>query len=134
MTEMLQRARAFLDRVAAVRVAIVYGSFARNAQRPDSDFDVAVAAESRLSVTAKVRIVTGLSRLLGREVDLIDLNEASGTVLTEALSQGRLLLNRDPELLARILSKAMVQHEDFDKLRDKLMRDKRARVFNGKSS
>lgn len=112
-----------------IQVAMVYGSFARGKESPSSDLDLAVAGAKALSADQKVDLINRLSSRLAREIDLIDLGTVTGTVAKEALTTGRLLFNRDPQRLAGILSRLMVEEEDFQKLRARLMSDRRKKAF-----
>lgn len=83
------------DRVAA---AWLFGSEARGEARPDSDIDVGV-----LFVDPPLRTLLGqpwtladeLSRLTGRPVDLVVLNDAPVDLIHRVLRDGRLLLGHD---------------------------------------
>jgi predicted nucleotidyltransferase len=59
--------RASLDR-PDVRAAVIYGSWASGARRPDSDIDVLVVGEAKLSELR--RLVRPIGRATGRTIDL----------------------------------------------------------------
>lgn len=60
----------YLDQYPISRVG-VFGSFARNEDRPDSDIDILVTFEEPISLFALVRIHRELSELLNRKVDIV---------------------------------------------------------------
>jgi uncharacterized protein len=49
----------------------IFGSFARGEETPDSDIDVLVKFKKTISLLDLVRIHRELSKILGREVDLV---------------------------------------------------------------
>lgn len=60
----------YLDQYPISRIGI-FGSFARNEERPDSDIDILVTFEEPISLFALVRIHRELSELLNRKVDIV---------------------------------------------------------------
>ena len=82
-----------------VRLAVVYGSFARGDDVLDSDLDLLVSLrEDRAD--AAVKLAVRLERAIGREVDLARLNriqDAAPLLLLKAIDEGRVTLDRDSE-------------------------------------
>lgn len=60
----------YLEQYPISRIGI-FGSFARNEDRPDSDIDILVTFEEPISLFALVRIHRELSELLNRKVDVV---------------------------------------------------------------
>ena len=60
-----------------VAVAYLFGSRAEGTARPTSDHDVAVLfADPEPALDATVRLAADLARILGTEVDVVDLDRA----------------------------------------------------------
>src|ERR1700691_1456347 len=80
-----------------VRLAVVYGSFARGRETPESDLDLLVSlAEDRPD--AAVKLAVRLERGLGCEVDVARLNrveENAPLLLLQAIDEGRVVLDRE---------------------------------------
>ncbi|MBI1860123.1 MAG: nucleotidyltransferase domain-containing protein [Deltaproteobacteria bacterium] len=114
---------------STVQLVILYGSQARGTETSGSDIDLAIAGERRFGPEELVEIQTRLSNSSGREIDLIDLNVATGTVFKEALVTGRILLNTDSELYARILSRLVFEEADFEPHRRRLLEEQRKKVL-----
>jgi predicted nucleotidyltransferase len=127
---MLDRIEAALKDIPEIRIAIVYGSFASGRQTDRSDLDLAVASQSPLSDEVKVDWITRLGAALGREIDLIDLNSATGTVLKEALTRGKTVLNQDVDLFARILKRMLLDEADFQETRRRVLARRRKSSFD----
>lgn len=75
-----------------VRLAILFGSFARGAATPESDIDVAVRAPGG----DRLAIVAALEAATGREVDVVDLDEATIPLLEELVRDGVAIIERAP--------------------------------------
>ena len=73
-----------------------YGSFARGDERPDSDLDVAVLLPPKAQIPDKLGLMAELSRAVGREVDIVNLRDASLDLVRDVLRDGRQLLVRRP--------------------------------------
>ena len=110
-------------------LAIIYGSFATGNEKATSDIDIAIAANSKISIEELVKVQTQLSNATSREIDLIDLNAATGTVFKEALTKGVTILKLDDELYAKILSRMLFQQADFEPLRNRILEARRKKVL-----
>lgn len=66
-----------------------YGSSGTAAETPTSDVDVAVLPEAPLESGARWRLVGALAEALGRDVDLVDLLQATTALRAEILESGR---------------------------------------------
>jgi predicted nucleotidyltransferase len=71
-----------------IRSLAIFGSFARNAEKPDSDIDVLVVFEpGHIPGFDFFLLETKLSRLLGRKVDLQTVGFLSPEIRQSALSE-----------------------------------------------
>lgn len=118
-----------LSKFPQLKVAVLYGSFAKGSQTSKSDIDLGVAASQKLTIDELVDIQTALCSGTSREVDLIDLNAAAGTVFKEALTQGTVLLKTDNEIYARLLSRLMFEQADFEPIRSRILEERRKKVL-----
>lgn len=64
-----------------VKLAVLFGSLAAGAGRPDSDLDLAVADDRPLSADARMALIADLAEHVGRPVDLIDLTRTGEPLL-----------------------------------------------------
>jgi len=113
-----------------IELAIVFGSFAQSKERKNSDLDIALAAQEKLPIDLRISILNSISLLINRNVDLIDLNDVSGTILKEILVKGHVILKQDVLLYARIIYRMLVDEEDFQKQRRRLAQQQRKRILN----
>jgi len=81
-----------------------FGSWGTDAQRPDSDIDIAILSPQALDSVCRWEVAQTLASLAGRDVDLVDLLRASTVLRMQVLAHG--------ELLYSIGSSEVVQFED----------------------
>ena len=84
----VQRLAAALEKRGDVRLAYLFGSLARGTASPDSDVDVALSLGRPMTTAEKIDLIGSIGALLGRPVDLIDMEMASGAILGTVFQEG----------------------------------------------
>lgn len=74
-----------------IKLAILFGSFAFGVATEDSDVDIAVLADARLTKAERMELITSIGKALGRPVDLVDMRTAGVAVLGEVFKGDRLI-------------------------------------------
>ncbi len=120
----------FLSGIESILVAIVYGSYALGTANDKSDFDLAIAGEQTFSIDEFADLHRRISSHLQKELDLIDLNRANGTVFKQALTTGSIIVLKNTNLLARINTRMIFDEQDFQSKRRVLMSKIRKDIFN----
>lgn len=72
-----------------------FGSSVTNADRPDSDVDLAILAARPLAAVERFDIQERLAAALRRDVDLVDLRSASTVMASQIITTGMLLYEGD---------------------------------------
>jgi predicted nucleotidyltransferase len=72
-----------------------FGSSVANADRPDSDVDLAILAARPLAAVERFDIQERLAAALRRDVDLVDLRSASTVMASQIITTGMLLYEGD---------------------------------------
>ncbi len=119
-----------LSRHPEVRLCIIFGSIASGKDTPGSDVDIAVAAAYALSAEKLLELSEDLSAATKREVDLLDLNAATGLISQQALSTGVIVQNDDKDLYAKLISKMLVNQADMMPYHDRILTERRRRFLN----
>jgi len=88
---------AVLARLPEAWAIYVYGSFARGEDWPSSDLDIAVLLPPGHHIADPLQLISEISQVTHREVDLIDLRQAGDVLRREVLESGRTLFQSDPE-------------------------------------
>lgn len=106
--------RALADE-ADVAYAVMFGSTARGARRPDSDVDVAI--ELRAGAPRNVGTLGGLiARLesaVGAPIDLVLLDEAPPALAYRVFRDGEVVMDREHAVLTARKARAILAYLDF---------------------
>ena len=116
--------RRVLDLEPDLLYALVFGSSARGAHRPDSDVDIAV--EFRPGATQDVRAMGRLAARLESAtrcpVDLVLLDEAPAPLAYRIFDHGRLLIERDHAALVARKARVIVEYLDWKPVEERCAR------------
>ncbi len=98
--------------------ALVFGTAARDARRPDSDVDIALELQpgAPRDPRALGRIVAALESASGLPVDLVLLDEAPAPLAYRVFRDGQLLLERSHAALTARKARAILDYLDFQPL------------------
>ena len=97
----------------SVQLVILYGSFAKGQENQRSDVDIAVAGSAEYPSSVLVDLNLEISKLLNREIDIVDLNSINGTILTQILTSGNIIKSEDTSLYAELIKKMLYFEEDM---------------------
>ncbi len=104
-------------------LAIIFGSYGTEQQRADSDLDFAVLFNNQVDIYAEMRLLSGLTDLLGIEnIDLVNLNKASIVVQHEALA-GKFIYEKDPIITSDYFEKVVKYYCDYAPVLNKFDRE-----------
>ena len=78
LTAVKQKIIDFLIEKTNCCAIVVFGSFARGSQRMDSDIDIAIKTDKKITNTELFYLQNELADILKRDVDLIDLSSDLG--------------------------------------------------------
>lgn len=124
MTPIEDSLKRILSKHSGLRLAILFGSQAAGVANPDSDVDVAVLLDARITPAQKQEMIESISAELGRPVDIVDLFDKPEPVLGEVLKGVRLL--GDNAAYARLLTAHVINAADFLPLRQRILDERRA--------
>jgi len=98
--------------------AVVFGSVARGAERPESDLDLAVLyadEAARDSAGGEWLALTGrLALAAGRDVHLVDLDAVDAGLRRAVLDGGQVLLDRQPRRLRDLRAATGIEYLDWE--------------------
>jgi predicted nucleotidyltransferase len=117
--------RALLAGFPQVELAVLFGSLAQGHRRPESDVDIAVAADHVLTAAEKMALVEALAVRTGRPVDLVDLKIVAEPLLGQILRHGRRLLGSD-SAYGQLISRHLFDQADFMPYRARVLAERRA--------
>jgi predicted nucleotidyltransferase len=113
---------------AATLIALYrFGSQAQGTAGPESDVDLAFLASQTLSVAARLALREELSLLLHRDVDLVDLRQASTVLRMQVISTGECLLSADDRKREQFETMVYASYARLNEERRGILDDIRAR-------
>jgi predicted nucleotidyltransferase len=96
-----------------IHTVILYGSVTEEYFSPDSDVDIAAAADRLLTPEERVDIHQALEKRIGRRVDLRDLSTLHGVILQQVLCNGRVVKKENPEYFEEKLREMVFYMQDI---------------------
>lgn len=131
MEEPIQELIALLDQRFGVDALWIFGSEARGQARADSDLDVAVLLRGRPSPLELLEAKAEAGLLVGRKVDLVDLERSSPLIAMQVLRHGRLIVDRNPSRRYRFVAAVPGRREDVLRMRRPIEQRLLQRVAHG---
>lgn len=122
--------RQVLEDYPQIRLAVLFGSAVRDRLTKWSDIDIAVAAQAPLSLDTRIELADRLTQALHREIDLIDLQSVSGTILKQSLCHGRLVLKKDAVLYAELIKRLWFNQADMMPYTRRILAERRRRFLH----
>jgi uncharacterized protein len=114
-------------RVPGLVALYLFGSQARGDATPDSDLDLAILAQSQLDPVDRWKLQEDLASLAHRNVDLVDLRQASTVMRIEVLRDSVLLLDAQPTPRAVFETFALASYARLNEERGAILADATAR-------
>lgn len=111
--ETWRRATAVLDQRFGLEVLWLYGSAAKGTDRKDSDLDLGALFTRRPSGYELYKTALDLGDLLGRQVDLVDLDRAGPILGMQVLRYGRLLVDASSRRRHEFFARTVSLYEDL---------------------
>ncbi|MCP4661418.1 MAG: nucleotidyltransferase domain-containing protein [bacterium] len=131
MEESIQELIALLDQRFGVDTLWIFGSEARGQARADSDLDVAVLLRARPGTLEWLEAKAEAGLLVGRKVDLVDLERSSPLLAMQVLRHGRLMVDRNPSRRYLFVAAVPGRREDVLRMRRPIEQRLLQRVAHG---
>ena len=113
--DQLNTIREFLQQKVSPTLVILFGSAAQGRLRPDSDIDLAFLSDRQLNEYDVFMIAQELAELLGQDVDLVYLRNASTVLTAQIIGKGKVILEKDE---AQRMAFAMNAFKNYAKLNE----------------
>ena len=100
----------YFEKQPEVLIAFLFGSYAKGFAMEESDIDIAVYLKDK---NGEDKIGSQINRILDKDVDLLVLNDAPATLVSNIFQTGIPLAIKDKRLYWKIYLKASAEAEDF---------------------
>ncbi len=81
--------------VPGIFAIYLYGSFANNCANAESDVDIAFLTDAKITSVKKWKIQEALAAKIDKDIDLVDLKDASVVLRKEVVEKGILIYSSD---------------------------------------
>jgi predicted nucleotidyltransferase len=107
-----------------VQAVFLFGSFAKGKSRPGSDVDIAVLLDPETSqedyLDRRLQFMGDLSSRLGREADVIILNEAGPVLKHQIFHFGNLLYETEHQNTLSFKARSLIEYVDWLPYKERL--------------
>ena len=90
-----QKIATLLREQAGAYIVVLFGSYAKGQVRLDSDIDIAFAGDTAITEYELFLLAQELAAMLGREVDLLDLDRLSTVMKAQIVVTGKVIFCAD---------------------------------------
>lgn len=111
--------KKYFEKEKSVVLAFLFGSWAKGFEKRESDFDIAIYLKDQ---TKENKISLEIARIVGKDVDLIDLNEAPASLVWNIFETGIPLAVKDNKLYWELYLRKSSEGEDFLKFAEDFWR------------
>jgi uncharacterized protein YutE (UPF0331/DUF86 family)/predicted nucleotidyltransferase len=110
MNEKIEKLKRYFEEKENVLLAFIFGSSARGVEGEDSDLDIGVYLKN---TTEEDEIWREISKIVEREIDLVVLNDAPATLVSNAFKTGIPFVIKDRKLYWNLYLAKSLEAEDF---------------------
>lgn len=109
--------KEYFEKIPEVLMAFIFGSFAKGFVMEESDIDIGIYLKENLLEKEKeeleTKIYSEISKILQKNVDLVILNEAPASLISNVLKTGIPLRMKNKKLYWEVYLKSSTEAEDF---------------------
>lgn len=129
----LDKIKEFLVKQLEPQTLIIFGSSVKGYFREDSDIDVAFISVKKVKPYDLYLFAQALVLEVGREIDLVDLSQASTVFKAQILGSGQVIYSNDPKKMAEFHIRTLKEYALLNEERSEILRNisTRGSVYGG---
>jgi predicted nucleotidyltransferase len=101
-------------------LVFIFGSFVKGDITSSSDLDIAIFFTGAIDFYRISDLREDISEMLGLEVDIVVLNNASPVIKMQVLKKGTLLINKDQQTYNEFFVNTMKEYDDLKRTRKEI--------------
>lgn len=109
--------KMYFEKNREIKAAYLYGSLASSREHRGSDIDIAILTgpfrDRMESFMARVRLQAEISRAIGRDVDLVFLQETGELLSFQIFKTGEVIFENDKDTHRRFMASRLIRCIDF---------------------
>ncbi len=111
------------NKIPALYGIFVYGSYAKNQETKSSDIDLAFLNGEKITAVEKWKIQEELAATLDKDIDLVDLKDASVVLRKEVVENGKQICVMDQYKVEEFEMKTISMYIDLNETRKDILTD-----------
>jgi uncharacterized protein len=111
------------QKIKDVIVILLFGSYGTDFEKSDSDLDLALLADSKIDALVLWELAQEIAIKLNRDVDLIDLRQASTVFRFQILNSCEVIYCSDPKAFASFENTSISMYLHFQETRKEILSD-----------
>ncbi len=100
-----------------ILLAFIFGSAVGDRLTKESDVDIAVLFSSMPAFSEVLKITDSVSEAVGREVDIVVLNNSSPVIRMQVLKNGKLIKSKDNVIYNNFFVRTVKEYDDLKYIR-----------------
>jgi predicted nucleotidyltransferase len=117
MNKIIPEIKKYLEKRDDIVLAFVFGSTVNGRLVEESDIDIAMLFAPKPFPSELLDIITKLSTITDREVDIVILNNSSPIIRMQVLKNGIVLKKKDNKIYNEFFVKTMKEYDDLKYIR-----------------
>ncbi|MBS98245.1 MAG: DNA polymerase III subunit beta [Oceanospirillaceae bacterium] len=113
-----------LERFQRIKLAVVFGSMAGGKETTQSDLDLAVQADTALTLEERIEITEALAITFNRPIDLVDLRTAGQPLLDQVITGG-VQVAGERHQWGDLVYRNIIENEDFVPYQKRILKGRR---------
>jgi len=118
-----------LNGFPAIQLAVLFGSVGRGSAGADSDIDVAIQGNGKLTLGERIAIIEAIALAFNRPVDLVDIRTTGQPLLHQIVSTGRPVIGTRQQW-GDLIYRNIMENEDFVPYQQRILEGRRNRWIN----
>lgn len=118
--DMVKKLEKSLSLQSDIVLVFLFGSFVRGDITPFSDLDIAIFFTGTIDFYRINDLREDISEMLGVEVDIVVLNNASPVIKMQVLKKGILLINKDQRAYNEFFVNTVKEYDDLKRTRKEI--------------
>ncbi len=115
--EIVPRLKEYFIDKEEVLLAFIFGSAVSGRMTNESDVDIAVLFKKMPEVSNVLEITDSVSEAIGREVDIVVLNDSSPVIRMQVLRNGKLIKSHDSGVYNDFIVRTVKEYDDLKHVR-----------------
>jgi len=126
--DMVKKISTWLNNQPSILFAILFGSFAKGNDHRNSDIDLAIELDEKITPETKLSLLQSLAEITSRQIDLVDLKTVGEPLLNQIIQHGKQLKGNQQQFIDLTIKNVNMM-EDFTPYIKRMLKERRDRLL-----